>query len=138
MQFKIIAQEIVDQYNLLDIQQYGWVFIKIVKGMPRLKQVSGLENDRLVHHLEPYGYTPVPYTPSLWRHDSNGILFGLVVDDFGIKSTSQAATNHLLDALRDKYVITTDPTGTKFLGFTLEWHYNLQKFYLSMPNYVKK
>ena len=59
-----------------------------------------------------------------------------MVDDFGIKSTSDSATSHLLKGLRDKYQITVDPSGTKFLGFVLDWGYSTQKVYLSMPNYV--
>ena len=55
--------------------------MNIVKGMPGLKQASRLENERLVHQLEPYGYASVQHTPSLWKHESNGILFALVVDD---------------------------------------------------------
>ena len=104
--------------------------------MPGLKQAARLANDRLEAHLQPYGYAPVKHTPSLWKHKSNGILFTLVVDDFGIKSTSPAATAHLLQALRDKYEITTDPSGSKYLGFTLEWDYILRKVWLSIPDYV--
>ena len=111
--------------------------MKIVMGMPGLKQAARLENERLVHQLAPYGYAPVQHTPSLWKHESNGIIFSLVVDDFGIKSTSDSATSHLLQDLRDKYQITVDPSGTKFLGFVLDWDYSTRKFYLSMPNYVQ-
>ena len=111
--------------------------MKIVKDMPGLKQAARLENERLVHHLEPYGYAPVQHTTSLWKHESNGILFALLVDYFGIKSISQAATNHLLQALRDKYQITIDPSGKELLGFVLDWHYPARKVYLSIPNYVK-
>ena len=89
--------------------------------MPGLKQAARLANERIVHHLAPYVYAPVQHTPSLWKHESNGILFALVVDDFGIKSTSESATSHLLQALRDKYQITVDPSVTKFLGFILDW-----------------
>ena len=121
MKLRIITQEIVDQYQLQDLEKDGWVYMKIVKGMPGLKQASHLANERLVHHLAPYGYAPVQHTPSLWKHESNGILFALVVDDFGIKSTSDSPTNHLLQALRDKYQINVDPSGTKFLGFVLDW-----------------
>ena len=60
-----------------------------------------------------------------------------MVDDFGIKSTSESATSHLLQDLRDKYQITVDPSGTKFLGFILDWDYSARKVYLSMPNYVQ-
>ena len=111
--------------------------MKIVKGMPGLKQSARLANERLVHHLAPYGYAPVQHTPSLWKHESKGIIFAVVVDDFGIKSTYQAATNHLLQTLRDKYQITIYPRGTKFLVFVLDWHYPARKVYFSMPNYVK-
>ena len=76
--------------------------------------------------------------PSLWKHIFNGIAFALVVDDFGIKSTSHTATAHLIQALRDKYKITTDPEGTKYLGFTLKWDYIHCKVWLSMPHYVTK
>ena len=84
--------------------------MKIVKGMSRLKQAAHFANERLVHHLAPYGYAPVQHTSSLWKHESNGILFPLVLDDFGIKSTSDSATSHLLQALRGKYYITADPS----------------------------
>ena len=30
-----------------------------------------------------------------------------------------------------------DPSGTKFLGFVLDWDYSTRKVYLSMPNYVQ-
>ena len=75
--------------------------------------------------------TPLPYG------ESNGTLFALVVDDLVIKSTSQASTSHLLQALRDKYQITVDPSGTELLGFVLDWDYPARKVYLSMPNFVQ-
>ena len=77
--------------------------MKIVKGTPGLKQAARLENERLVHHLASYGYAPVQHTPSLWKNEYNGIFFALLVDDFGIKSISDSATSHLLQALRDNY-----------------------------------
>ena len=123
MKLKVISQEIIDQYQLQDLQENGWVYMKIVKDVPGLKQATRLANEILVHHLAPYVYAPVQHTPSLWKHESNGILFSLVVDDLGIKFTSQAATSHLIQALWDKYQITVDPSGTKFLGFVLDWDY---------------
>ena len=130
MKLKIITQEIINQYQLQDLEKDGCVYMKIVKGMPGLKQAARLANEILVYHLSPYGYAPVQHTPSLWKHESNGILFVLVVDDFGIKLTSDSATSHLLQALRDKYQITVDPSGTKCLGFFLDWYYSTKKVYL--------
>ena len=106
--------------------------------MPGLKQAAKLANERLVTHLAPHGYAPVKHTPSLWRHESNGIVFSLVVDDFGIKAESKASINHLLTALKDKYKITVDETGSKYLGFTLTWDYLARTVDLSMPDYVKQ
>ena len=37
MKLRIIPQEIIDQYHLQDLQENGWVYMKIVKGMPGLK-----------------------------------------------------------------------------------------------------
>ena len=85
--------------------------------MSGLKQAARLATERLVHHLAPYGYAPVQHTPSLWKHEYNGILLGLVMDDFGIKSPSDTETNHLLQALQDKYVITVDPCWHKVFKF---------------------
>ena len=53
MKLKIIPQEITDQYQLQDLEKDGSVYMKIVKGMPGLKQAACLVNERLVHHLAP-------------------------------------------------------------------------------------
>ena len=65
MKLKIITQEIIDQYQLQDLEKYGWVYMKTVKGMPGLKQAARPANEGLVHHIAPYGYAPVQHTPSL-------------------------------------------------------------------------
>ena len=44
MQLKMIPQEIIDQYNLQDLQENSWFYMKIVKVMPGLKQAARLEN----------------------------------------------------------------------------------------------
>ena len=63
MKLKIIAQEIIDRYQLQDMEKDGWVYMNILKGMPGLKQAERFSNERLVHHLAPYGYAPVQHTP---------------------------------------------------------------------------
>ena len=81
MKLKIIPQEIIEQYQPQDLEENVWVYMKIVKGMPGLKQAACLTNERLIHHLALYGYAPVQHTPSLCKHESNGILISLVVDN---------------------------------------------------------
>ena len=43
IKLKIIPQEIIDQYQLQDLEEDGWIYMKIVKGMPGLKQAARLD-----------------------------------------------------------------------------------------------
>ena len=137
MPIKLIPQDIIDEYNLIDITVNGIVYIEIRKGMPGLKQAGKIANDRLTTHLARHGYHPVPRTPSLWKHETNSIYFTLVVDDFGIKYTKKADADHLLQALVKQYDITFDWEGKKYLGVDLDWDYVNRTVTLSMPKYVK-
>ena len=65
LSLKIIPQEIIDHYHLNSLQVDDWVYIKITKGMPGLKQAGKLANDRLIKYFHPYGYAPVKHPPSL-------------------------------------------------------------------------
>jgi hypothetical protein len=81
-----IPDEIVQEYTLKPLATPGgWVYMKIRKGMPGLKQAGRIAYDRLTTHLAKSGYRPVPITPSLWTHDTRPINFSLVVDNFGVK-----------------------------------------------------
>ena len=60
------------------------------------------------------------------------------VDDFGIKYFTPTDANHLLDALRTKYSLTTDWTGSSYLGFKIDWNYPQRHVDISMPEYVPK
>jgi hypothetical protein len=44
---KLIPQESIDQYHLLDLVHDGYVYIEIRKGMPGLKQAGRIANDQL-------------------------------------------------------------------------------------------
>ena len=44
MKLKIIPQEIINQYQLQDLEEIGWVYMTIVKGVPGLKQAARLAN----------------------------------------------------------------------------------------------
>ena len=133
----LIPDEIIEQYNLRELESDGYVHIEIRKGMPGLKQAGRIAQDRLISHLAPHGYAPVKHTPSLWRHKSNSVTFALVVDDFGVKFSDPADFDHLLAALETLYKVTTDRTGSKFIGISLDWHYSGDRHVtLSMPDYV--
>jgi hypothetical protein len=76
------------------------------------------------------------FTPGLCRHVTRRTTFTLAVDDFGIKYFSKADAEHLFSALRDKYTITTDWSGSTYLGFTLNWNYKEGWVDVSMPEYI--
>ena len=68
---KIIPQEIVDAYDLTSlVNDQGWIYMRIEKGMYGLKQAGIIANKELVKHMAPFGYHPVQNTPGLWVHYS--------------------------------------------------------------------
>lgn len=83
-----------------------------------LPQAGLLAQQRLIAHLAVHGYTQTP-TPCLFRHATNGTVFTLVVDDFGIKYTSPEGANHLISTLKLLYDIKVDWSGTSYIGFTI-------------------
>jgi len=59
IRIKYILEDIRKKYNIENIVTYeGWVYIKIQKGMPGLKQAAILAYQHLKNCLEPYSYTP--------------------------------------------------------------------------------
>jgi hypothetical protein len=70
----------------------------------------------------------------MW-HDTT---FCLVVDDFGINTTSMADMNHLITSLKEYYYIAIDWTGSLFCRVKLTWEYVNQTVDLHMPNYINK
>ena len=80
---KIIPREIIDAYNLDTlVDNQGWIYMRIKKGMYLLKQAGIIANQELVKHMAPFGYHPVEHTPELWVHYIRKTIFSLVVDDF--------------------------------------------------------
>ena len=91
MKFHIstIPQEIIDKYNLLEIvNNHGFVYVKILKGMYVLKQAGIIAQKSLINHLAPFGYHPYHHTPGIWQYENRDTMFTLVVDDFANKYTS--------------------------------------------------
>ena len=76
--------------------------------MYRLKQASKIAHDDLKNHLMSHGYTPVDFTPGLWKHVDLDITFTLIVDEFGAKYTNLAQAQHLADTLKLKYDLSID------------------------------
>ena len=135
---KFIPLDIMEQYNLWSLVHNDHVMAEIRKGMYGLPQAGILAYLRLVKHLNSFGYHATANTPGLFRHRSRPVTFSLVVDDFGVKYIGDAHAQHLIDALRSLYTITTDWTDTLYCGLTLQWDYVHRHVDISMPGYVTR
>ena len=132
-----IPQEIIDHYNLHNILHKGKVYVEIRRGMNGLPQAGILAKKQLIHFLGNYGYSPVPHTPGLWRHQWQPITFCLIVDDFGVKYVGREHADHLIQCLHNHYKeIDIDWAGKRFCGIHLIWDYTNRTCDLSMPGYV--
>ena len=137
--YRYFPTDVRAQYNLdSKVTSDGYIYVKIKKGMYGLKQAAVLAYDQLVEHLAPFGYYPCPQTTGIWRHATRRTRFCLCVDDFGIKYFSKDDADHLLNALRCKYKISTDWKGKNYCGLTMDWNYAEGWVDISMPGYVRK
>ena len=80
-----IPQEFIDEYNLTEAAQNGWIYFDILRGCYGLPQSGQLVNDFLRTCLEKAVYYEAATTPGLWIHEWCPIQFVLLVDNFGIK-----------------------------------------------------
>jgi hypothetical protein len=103
-----------------------------------LPQAGILAFNQLKTHLTTHAYVPCTHTPGLWTHSTRNTTFTLVVDDFRIKYTNRDDAIHLLSALEELYIVTTDWTGSLYLVMTLRWDYICLTIDISMPGYVTK
>jgi hypothetical protein len=128
----------MSKYQLEPLIHNGFIVVELHKDIYRLPQAGLLVNLQLKQHLAEHGYHPVAHTPGLFKHTHRPVTFSLCVDDFGVKYVSKEHAQHLENVLKAKYKITTDWTGTLFVGLTLAWNYKTRTVDLSMPGYVAK
>ena len=136
---KHIPADVQKQYNIADMVHNEHVIMEISRSIYGLPQAGKLSQDRLIMHLAKHGYTQCPNTPCLFVHATNGVAFTLVVDDFLIKFKERKAADHLLEALREMYTMTTDfGTTQKYVGITLTHNKAKHTIDMSIPGYVQK
>ena len=139
MPLKMFPEHVRKQYNLLEHEKGGYVYLEIRRAIYGLPQAGRLANQQLKEFLEPHGYYEVEHTPGLWRHKWRPIGFTLVVDDFGVKYVGKEHALHLLSILESKYpAVATDWKGKLYCGITLEWKYDKGYVDISMPGYIKR
>ena len=70
MPLKLMPEEIVKKYNLKELENDGWIYIKIVRGMYGLPQAGKIANELLKSVWEKVGIT------LLTSHQEYGPIFG--------------------------------------------------------------
>jgi hypothetical protein len=127
------------KHDLLPVVHKGYVYAEVRRGMYGLPQAGRIANNQLTAFLAPKGYTPVPVTPGLWRHNKSDLVFTLVVDNFGIKYTTNPHDVHdLMTTLKELYKVSEDWMGRRYCGLTLEWDYKKWTCNISMPGYIAR
>ena len=60
---KLIPDEIIQKYNLKQIEEDGMVYLKIVKGMYGLPQAGKIANELLIKRMRTANYHPCQFAP---------------------------------------------------------------------------
>jgi hypothetical protein len=135
----IIPDSIMTEYKLALLINHDHVYVEIHKGMYGLPQAGRIANDCLTKFLVPHGYSPVPITPGLWKHDTSDLIFSLVVDDFGIMFTNKADANYLINTLKELFIVSKDWAGNQYSGLTIDGVYvNHFVDISSIPGYIER
>jgi len=134
-----IPDEIIKEYKLNEkVTPNGSIYIQVNKGMYGLPQSGLMANVLLEKRLNKKGYYQSKLVPGLWKHKTRPIAFALTVDDFAVKYVGKEHALHLKSVLEQHYKITTDWTGKRYIGMTLDWDYEKRQVHVSMPGYVEK
>jgi hypothetical protein len=113
--------EIIQEYNVMDLIHEEYVYCKIVTGMYGLPRAGRLANQLLKKRLKPHGYSPAPQTHGLWRNNKKPKQFTLVVDDFGIKYEERKDAEELAQVLKDHYEAVSGDWGGYFILRNRPW-----------------
>jgi hypothetical protein len=120
LQLKLIPNKIIHKYNLRDlVDEQGWVYVELQMGMYGLPQAGILAKKLLKQCLNAKGYYHCQHTPGLWCHMWQDISFCLMVDNFGIKSTSCNHALHVKTTLEEHYTVPWTGTALTFAALTL-------------------
>lgn len=118
-----IQRKLIPDTVMLSISS---ILFEVNQGMYSLTQAGYLALQRLITDLAKHEYCETS-TPCLFRHSTNGTMFALMVDDFGVKYCTKEAADHLMSALRELYQIKIDWTGAMYTGFTVQFNANTKR-----------
>ena len=127
---RLLPPATIERHHLAPFVTNGSALFQVSKGMYGLPQAGLLAQQRLLKHLAAHGYLQTQ-TACIFVHTSNGTVFTLVVDDFGVKYTTR-----LIATLQLLYQIKTNWTGTSNTGFNTAFDTTRKTVTLSMPGYI--
>jgi hypothetical protein len=132
-----IPPEARQKYVTEGLVKDGYVLAEITKGIYGLAQAGRLAQQRLVNHLAKHGYRPISkINPCMFKHEAKDVIFCLVVDDFGVKYQESEDANHLMNALKELYIVKEDWDGSAYVGFDIAQDRDKGTVNLSMPRYI--
>ena len=60
------------------------------------------------------------------------------MDDLGVKFVGKQHAQHLIDTLKQHYMLAEDWEGDLYCGIKLDWNYNKCTLLISLPGYIQK
>ena len=100
IKLSVITQENIDEYDLLEYEHKGWIYLEIVRGFYGLSQSGRIANDLLCKRLNKEVYSEASTMPGLWRHKWRPIQFRIIVDDSGVEYVGRKHAEHLASVLK--------------------------------------
>ena len=110
--FGLIPQDTIYKYDLADNKINGFLYVRVEQGMYGLVQAVITSHTGLREHICPFVYDPAPIMSGLWFQNKKGIIFTLVVENFGIRYQRREDAQDLINALQEKYEIKQDCAGS--------------------------
>ena len=135
---KFLSTASITTHQLGPYLKNGSVLFEVTEGIYGLPQSGLLAQQRLIEHLAHHGYLQDNRVPCLFKHNTNGVTFTLVVDDIGIKYNTKESALHFIKTLEALYPINVDWSGNKYLGLTINFIEQRSSVSLSMPSYIAK
>ena len=133
-----IPEDVARHYNLATkVKIDGYVYIEIRRGMYGLPQSGILSQQLLEKRLNKKDYSQDKLVTGICTHSWLPVTFTLCVDDFGVKYVGKQHVDHLMTVLSSHYTISSDWTGSRYLGIDLDWDYEKREVHLSILSYVQ-
>jgi hypothetical protein len=134
----LFPEWIIKQNNLKWHALNGFVHLEMRRAVWGLPQAGILANKCLRQKCVPFVYYKSTYTPGLWCHKTQPIMFTLMANNFGVKYINKDNVHHEFAIIKNYHARTKDWVGDLYCGIQLEWDYVNPMVVTLMPSYIKK